>query len=220
MPSTSAIVNRFLRAHVGPVLRDAGFAKVDARNGWRWLGKTVWVFNIRAVGNYFSEVTGWPPGSIGVWLGVFYPFMPLDFPVKVGDEGQLLPAEHMCQMRTHLECTLDQSQRLAPLTNPAERARKDIWWIEPDGGNAASVAADIGSALTGEGIPWFNAHANLAATLSEVEGSHNCFVKFDTAALLARELGDSTKLLAYAELACAEGRRIGRSVDSKARYGV
>jgi hypothetical protein len=53
MTSTSAIVNRALRAHVVPVLGEAGFAKIDARNAWRWLDRTVWVVNIRAVGRYF-----------------------------------------------------------------------------------------------------------------------------------------------------------------------
>ena len=220
MPSTSAIVNRALRAHVAPILRETGFTKIDARNGWRWLDKVVWVFNIRAVGSYFSGVTEWPPGSVGVWLGVFYSFMPTDFPVKVDDEGRPLPAEYLCQMRSHLECTLDQSQRAGRLPNPVERHRKDIWWIEPDGSNAPSAAADIASSLTGQGVPWFEAHSNLARTLSEVEGGHDCFVKFDTAALLARELGDRAKVLKYSERAAAESRRIGLSIDPKARYGV
>lgn len=218
--TSSAIVNRALRAQIAPVLRDAGFAKINARNGWRWVDKTVWVFNIRAVGNYFSEVTGWPPGSVGVWLGVFYSFMPTDLRVKISDEGLLLPAEYQCQMRSYIECTLDQSQHLRRLPSPAERNRKDIWWIEQDGSNAASAAADIALAITRKGIPWFQAHSDLAATLSEVEKSRDSFVKFDTAALLAREIGDRAKFLKYAEQAHAESQRIGQSIDPKARYGV
>lgn len=220
MTSTSAIVNRALRAHVAPILRESGFAKVDARNGWRWLDKMIWVVNVRAVGRYFSEVTGWPPGSVGVWLGVFYAFMPTDYSIKVDDAGRLLPAEHLCQMRSHLECTLDQSRRLARLVNPAERRRKDIWWIEPDGGNAAAVATDIASALKRDGLEWFERHSNLSAVLAEVEAGPDCFAKFDAAALLARELGDRTKLLNYAERADRESQRIGRQLAPKARYGV
>ncbi|MGE3165849.1 MAG: hypothetical protein AB7O52_13165 [Planctomycetota bacterium] len=49
MTSTSAMVNRALRVSVTPVLREAGFTKIDARNGWRWLDKVVWVFNVRSV---------------------------------------------------------------------------------------------------------------------------------------------------------------------------
>lgn len=220
MASTSTIVNRALRAHVSPILREAEFEKIDARNGWRWLDKIVWVVNIRAVGNYFSDVTGWAPGSVGVWLGVFYSFVPTDHPLKVSDRGQPLPAEHLCQMRSHLECAVDQCHHVEGLSNPAERDRKDIWWVEPDGRDAVSVAADIASALIGQRLPWFLAHSDLAATLSEVEAGHDCFVKYDNAALLAREIGDREKLTSYARLADAEARRIGRGLNRRARYGV
>lgn len=64
---------------------------------------SVWVVNIRAVGHRFSSVTGWPPGSVGVWLGVFYSFIPTVGALKVDAEGRPLPAEFMCHMRSHLE---------------------------------------------------------------------------------------------------------------------
>jgi hypothetical protein len=76
MASPSAVVNTSLRTHVVPVLREAGFEKVDARNVWAWRDHAVWVFNIRAVGPRFSEVTGWPPSSLTVWLGVLFTFAP------------------------------------------------------------------------------------------------------------------------------------------------
>jgi hypothetical protein len=139
--------------------------------------------------------------------------------IKVDDAGRLMPAEYLCQMRSHLECTLDQSQRLMRFRNSAERHRKDIWWIEADGNNALIVAADIALALKRHGVQCFEAHSDLTAVLAEVERSDDWFVKFDAAALLARELGDDAKLLKYASRADAEGRRIGRRLDSKARYG-
>ena len=76
MPSTSTIVNRALRQAVRPVLTEAGFTMGNARNAWMWLDRAVCVFHVRAVGSYFSQVTGWPPGSLGVWIAVFYTFMP------------------------------------------------------------------------------------------------------------------------------------------------
>ena len=220
MASTSAIVNRALRASVGPVLRSAGFAKVDARNGLRWLDRAVWVFKVRAVGNYFSEVTGWPPGSVVVPLGVFYPFFALDRPVKVDDSGRVLPPEYRCHSRSHLTCRLDQRDRTDQLKNPAERRRTDIWWVDRDGSNAPAVAADVALALEDQGLPWFALHSDVAATLAEVEQSRDCLVKFEAATFLARELGDQTRWRKYAELATAEATRIGRLVDPHARYGT
>jgi hypothetical protein len=215
-----AIVNRSLRATVSPVLRESGFAKVDARNGWRWLDKAIWVFNIRAVGSYFSDVTGWPPGSVGVWLGIYYPFMPTDVRIKTDDEGRLLPLEHVCQMRTHLDCGLQQTERTHHLQNPAERRRADLWWVEPDGSNATAVAADIATRLRSEGVPWLARHSDLPAALDEVERERDCLVKFDKAALLAREIGDLDRLRRYAALAIAEAARIGRPNKDRRRYEV
>lgn len=220
MTSTSAIVNRSLRAAVSPVLRDLGFEKVDARNGWRWLDKVIWVFNVRAVGSYFSSATGWPPGSVGVWLGAFYPFMPADRPTKADDHGRLVPAEYHCQMRSHLDCGLRQEEWTSRLRNPAERRRTDLWWVEPDGSNAAAVAADIAHALRSAGEPWFTHHSDLRMTLAEVERGRNCYDKYDRAALLAREIGDEERLGRYASLAVTEAARIGLANDGRARYGV
>jgi len=202
------------------LLREANFVKVDARNGWLWLEKTIWVFNIRAVGHYFSSVTGWPPGSVGVWLGIFFQFMPSDVPIRMDNEGRLLPAEHVCQMRLHLERGLDQNEGIGRLVNAAERRRSDLWWVEPDGGDSSAVAEDIARALREHGLPWFARYSNLAVALAEVESSHDCFSKFDTAAFLAREIGDRDRWHRYAMLAEATGNRIGRHIDRETRYGV
>ena len=219
-PTTSAIVNKALQASVAPVLRDAGFAKVEARNGWRWLEKAVWVFNVRAVGAYFSSGTEWPPGSVCVWLGVYYTFMPADIEIAKDDSARLVPAEHLCHRRSHLDCRLDQSANTKRLPVELERRRTDIWWVDPDGGNADAVAADIAGALRAQGLPWYERQSDLAAVLREVESDRDCFVKFDLAALLAREIGDRERARKYASLAAAEGRRIGRRDDWEARYAM
>jgi hypothetical protein len=200
MASTSALLNRSLRAHVTPVLQQAGFEKVDARNGWRWDKNAVLVFNIRAVGNHFSMVTGWPPGSIGVWLGAFYPFA-ASFPVKSDDRGRPLPAEYECHMRSHLDCGLDQTKRAAALQNRAERDRTDIWWVEPDGSNADEVASDVAAALREHGLPWYARVSDLHVALSMVEAERDCPMKFQRAAALAREIGDQQRLQKYQALA-------------------
>jgi hypothetical protein len=192
---------------------------MDARNAWLWQAKAVWVFNIRAVGTYFSGVTGWPPGSVGVWLGVYYPFFPREDHIKEDEDGRVLPAENMCHMRSHLTCTLDQSAQTARLPNPAEHRRTDLWWIDPEGESAVPAAVNIASALAEAGLVWFRENSDLSRALKEVEAGRDCFVKFDTAALLAREIGDADKLRSYASLAIAEGQRIKMAVD-KTRYGV
>jgi hypothetical protein len=224
MPSTSSIVNRSLRAIVNPALRESAFTKVDARNGWRSLGKVVWVFNIRAVGDRFSRVTGWPPGSVGVSLGVFYPFIPVERPVKRDRDGRLLPEVPLCQMRSKLECSLDQSDRAGRLSFPQERRRKDLWWIGPDGTEASLAATNIVAALRDHGLPWFARYSDLARTFADVEGWRDGFTKFDTAAFLARQLGHEDRWATYVQRAKAERERIdrltGRPRSVADRYGI
>jgi hypothetical protein len=213
MATTSQLVNESLRRYISPLLRNAGFQKVDARNGWHWRDKVVLVFNIRAVGNYFSGVTGWPPGSVGVWLGGFYTFLPHGPSMKRDKQGRLQPAEYQCHMRSHLECGCDQTHLVRSLRNPAERRRKDLWWVDPDGGDAENAAKDIAMSLVKEGFQWFSRISNLDTALALVEAEHDCFNKFVRAAFLARELGDTERWQRFDSLAEVEARRIGRSSD-------
>ena len=169
MATTSAIVNRSLRKHVSPLLKEHGFEKVDARNGWRWINKVVLVFNIRAVGKNFSDVTGWPPGSVGVWLGAYYTFIPSIGSIKFDKYNRLMPSEYECQMRNILERKTHQFQKIKTLSNPMERKRKDIWWIEQDGSNADLVAADIARSLIAKGLHWYNCVSDLNWLIKEVE---------------------------------------------------
>lgn len=219
MASTSALLNKPLRALVAPILRDAGFQHIDARNGWSWRDDLIWVFNARAVGGYFSDVTGWPPGSVCVWLGVFFTFAPRPSGMKTDDQGRLRPAEHICHMRTHLTTGIDQANRFG-LPNRADRERTDIWWVQPDGENCDQVAGDIAKSLRDDGLPWYARVSDLKNSLRLVEDEHDCFVKFAKLALLARRVGDDERWRKYDALAEAEARRIGHSLDRGTWLGV
>lgn len=220
MATTSALLNKPLRKLVAPILREAGFQQVDARNGWSWRNDLIWVFNIRAVGNYFSGVTGWPPGSVCAWLGVFLTFAPRPNGMKIDDQERLLPTEHLCHMRTHLVSGVDQSSRIRLLGNPAERERRDIWWVQPDGENVDEVASDVARSLQNAGLPWYARVSNLESALRLVEGERDCFVKFVKVALLARRLGDDERWRKYDALAEAAARRIGHSLDRNTWLGI
>jgi len=220
MTSTSALLNKPLRQRLAPLLREAGFQHVDARNAWSWSEDSIRVLSVRAVGNYFSGVAGWPAGSICVWLGVFFTFTPRPSGVKLDEQGRARPSEHLCHMRSHLDCGLDQSARTCTLQNAAERQRSDIWWVESDGQNADVVASDIAAALVKHGLPWFTQSSNLQSALATVESTHDCLVKFTKAALLAKRIGDHERWQKYDELAAAEARRIGHSLDRDTWSGV
>jgi hypothetical protein len=123
-------------------------------------------------------------------------------------------------MRSHLDCALDQEAKVRTLSNPAERHRRDIFWVDADGTNAGVVADAVAAALRADGLAWFSRMASVEAALRDVEASHDCFAKFDKAALMARELGDDERRQRYAALADAEAQRIGQPVDRLRRYGT
>jgi hypothetical protein len=213
MTSSSAIINRGFRRHLSPVIREAGFEKVDARNGWAWKADCAWVLNVRAVGKYFSEVTGWPPASVVVSLGVYYSFIPSRQPLKVDRKGRCLPTEYQCHMRSHLERNLAQVDRVSVLANPAERKRKDIWWLDANGANAEEVSLDIVAAFLSAGVPWFARCTDLDVALKAIEAERDCFNKFVLATYVAGKLERMETRQKYATLAQREGRRIGQEPE-------
>lgn len=220
MQSTSAIVNKSLRAYVSPLLREHGFQKVDARNGWLWHADTVWIFQIRAVGNYFSQVTGWPPGSVCAWLGLYFTFTPKYPRLKYDKIGRPLPEECMGHMRSQLECRIDQTSLMDGILSDFESKRKDIWWVDPEDNNADEVAKDIAKSLAEQGLPWFKQMSDLEYSFSIVEKFHDSFHKYTLAAHLARMIGNDDKWRQYDSLAEKEAMRIGVSTDRSTWYGI
>jgi len=199
----------------------AGFQKIDARKSWHWQDRSIWIYDVRAIGNYFSQVTGWPPGSVGVWLSVYFTFAPQPAGMKLDKLGRWLPPEHMGHMRMHLDCRLDQSRLVRHFSNPTEQRRTDLWWVDPDGENADEVAGDIAVSLFDQGLPWFRNVSDPRTALELVTADpRGSLIKFQKAAFLARELGDEEAWRSYDYLAEAEAVRLGRSTDRAIWYGI
>ena len=95
------------------------------------------------------------------------------------------------------------------LNNPAERKRKDIWWLEPDGSNADEVAIDIAAGVVEIAVPWFREFSDLSHALSVVEAGRDCSNKFSLAYHLASKLERTDLAGKYKALADAGARRRG-----------
>ena len=207
---SSPDMNKLLRRHLSPILRDSGFTKVSARKSWGWHGHCTWVLQIRAVGNYFSQVTGWPPMSVCVWTGIYYDFVPFrgHTPPKTDNKGRLIPDEVYCHMRSHLSCTLDQKVYTKALSNLPERSRKDIWWFESDGSNMTEAVKNIVQCFVSEGEQWFRRYTDLPATLAYIESERDCLIKYYNAKYFAKHLGLADRYRHYADLVEKEEARI------------
>lgn len=170
----SAEINKVLRKHLSPALREQGFQKVNTRHNWKFNQHSVWVIDVTAVGAYFSDVTGWPSMSVFVECGIYYPFLNNgDFDVKIDNNGESLPRAHHCYLRLSLDSTLDQSAYTQTLKNQAERSRKDLWWIEPDGSNVDDVVMNIRDVVLNQAIPWFEKYVDWSLVVAEFEHNYS-----------------------------------------------
>jgi hypothetical protein len=216
IPIGSPEVNRIIRKILSPVLRENGFSLVKTRNNWRWDEHSIWVMQIRALGNDFS---GWPTTSCVISCGVFYPFIPPEcYPFNSpcilhhDADGRLLPREHECHMRTFLHSTLniDKWRKALSVANRAEAQRRDLWCIECDGSNLTEAVEDMKSVFLQEALPWYRRLSSMEEAFREVEQERDCFSKYEKALHFAQKLGDTVKYEQYLLLHKAEGERIGR----------
>ncbi|OGX79083.1 hypothetical protein A6395_08790 [Exiguobacterium sp. SH31] len=170
----SAEINKVIREHLSPALREQGFQKVNTRHNWKFNEHNIWVIDVTAVGSYFSDVTGWPSMSVFVECGIYYPFLNTgDFDVKIGKKGESLPRVHHCYLRLSLDSTLDQSAYTQTLKNQAERSRKDLWWIEPDGSNVDDVVMNIRDVVLNQAIPWFEKYVDWSLVMEQFKNNHS-----------------------------------------------
>ena len=201
-------VNKVIRKVISPVLRENGFSKVNTRNNWGYSGDSVKVFKIRSVGNYFSDVTGWPPMSVGVEIGIYYKFIPDDYPPKTDNKGNYLPQEYHCHLRSNLEIQHDQSKYAKVLDHDLERQRKDIWWIEPNGGNIEQAVNDIKAAFLKDGAPWLKKYSDCKKAYDFIISEHDCYSKYLNAKYFAKYLGLEDDYKKYSKLLSNEAKRI------------
>ena len=85
----------------------------------------------------------------------------------------------------------------------------DVWWVDANGQNADEVAADVTRSFLSQGMPWYQHQTNLPEVLRDALSEHDCLLKFDLVQGLARQLGNETLALHYAELVSSESVRIG-----------
>lgn len=186
---TSAQIDKSLRKSVGSFLRQEGFNVVQARTAWGWHQNCIWVLKIRAVGSYFSSVTGWPSMSINVDVGIYYDFIPgVGKGIEIDRQGRMRPEEYRCHLRLQLERTLQQSQYVSILRSRVERERRDIWWINPDGANLFDVLDDIVKTIENQGLPWLRRFSDLWEAYAEIKNMRDSRYKFSVAIPFAQFL--------------------------------
>ena len=121
------------------------------------------------MGAYHSAVTGWPPASLVVFLGICYTYFPEIMKVKKDESGVWYPKEWQCHRRAKLTCSYSQLEYTKELNEKSpEKTRNDIWWMLPDDSNVLKAVSDINDRFLRYAVKWLNEKSNKELAIQEV----------------------------------------------------
>lgn len=152
----SKVVNREIKKHIWPALRDQGFATFTSRCAWRHSNDKIDVVEFQSFNKYNADVLGVTTFSFAVRLGTLQLYVPPQWPPKVKDCLQL-PSEAECYFRSSLRC-------------PIESKLKDrtIWRVDPMGKNLSWCIQGVLNQLP-SALEWFDRLADKAEVLRILE---------------------------------------------------
>lgn len=147
----SRVVNREIRREIWPCLREKGFDTFSTRTAWRHLVDRVWLVNFQSFNSHFSSVDGCTTFSFALNLGIYFCRLAGEDETTV--QGR--PKDHQCHFRGKLFKQIAQEHY----------ARKDIWYVDPQGRNVLEVLDDARNVLLLDGMPWFDRLSELTHVL-------------------------------------------------------
>jgi len=155
----SRVVNKEIKAHIWPLLRNDGFTKFTSRTAWRDTPEQIHVVNFQSFNSYLADGVGCTTFSFALNLGIYFraiPRDPLMGKLGKGVDPAVKPEEYHCHLRHRL--LKDIEQPVLP--------RRDTWYVEPDGGNLPVVMSDARSVLQTQGLAWFGSLRSREGVLS------------------------------------------------------
>lgn len=165
------------------------------RTAYRHTPGRIDVVNFQSFNDYLASAVGVTTYSFGLNLGQYLCSVPPDdFGVKVR-AGLLAPQAWECHLRVHLQRSLDQP----------ELARRDIWFIDPEGAYLEAAVRDARTVILDVGLGWFDRYADdheLLRALLEIEA------EAPDGTTLGGNLGSSARNLILGYLYLSLGRRV------------
>ena len=163
---TSSTFNKVIRTHLKPFLIESGFERVSDRYYVKTVGIFDYIIEIKSVGNYFSEVTGWPPQSIQSTGGVVCNV------IKQANKK-------VYHFQKDNLCSLDQTSIKDRLNTWPEREREDIWWIDDDS-NLEEIVNDLKDSIEKYSFGFFNSFKGktIEDMIAETEKQNDGYWKY------------------------------------------
>ncbi len=142
----SHAVNKQIREHIRPGLKNNGFTVFTSRSAWRYRKDRIDVINFQSFNSYLAESLGCTTYSFSVNLGCYLTYIPQQRLNMKAKNGLLLPAEYDCPLRGRLKRRFRQS----------ELRRKDIWYIDDKGRYLTRCMQDVNEQIQRAAFPWFD----------------------------------------------------------------
>jgi len=184
----SRAVSRILRDELHPYLKNIGFTKFKGGRAYRYDEGCVLGFTTAAVGNYFSQVTGYPTASFTATAWAHYDCIPSFEQRPMNPKSAFLPKNS--HFAIDLGVVSPAIKSIRKCRSEPEQERNDIWWVEPDGSNLAEIAQDLKAAVVAQATPWWDAMLDAANALNvaaEMPSSpHRSFLMYFLAKSLNR----------------------------------
>jgi hypothetical protein len=149
-PMDSKKINEELRKEIRPLLKERGFSKFTSRYAWRVHEDRVDVINFQSFNQDLARGVGCTTYSFAVNLGCYLHRLAEETGISAGQEEVPMPKEYQCQFRGRLTRNFDQP----------ELARRDIWYVDPEGQYMPKIFHDVRTTLIREGFGWFDTFAD------------------------------------------------------------
>jgi len=186
-------VDKNIKRILLPVLRENGFISMNCRNYYAFHKDCIWALTLNHVGNYHSELSGWPAQSLNAMVGIYFNFIP---PIwNENSRKEKFPTYDDCQLQMEL-CSQKWEQ-------------DNIWWFCSDGQNMEDVIYDIKNTFMLTGLPWLKKYSNMERAFKKIEGEVNSYHKFYKAKFFAQYLNQMDKYEQYDRLFEIEATKFG-----------
>jgi hypothetical protein len=149
----SKVVNKEIKKHIIPLLKEHGFQVFTARSAWRDRENKIDVINFQSFNSFLAEVLQCTTFSFAVNLGVYFKCIPNQYknsPLKVRS-NIICPEEYSCHIRRSLNKTLEQKEFM----------RNSVWAIDKNGENLDVVISDAARVIESEAFSWFERFENI-----------------------------------------------------------
>ena len=200
-------VNKIIRNKLSDFFKLSDFEKISERRYLRKNKDYFYCIEIKSVGKYFSEVTGWPPQSLCSRGGLFCRFIK----PREGELKNDVPINGIYHFAITNLCNLNQEKYKINLLNSAEKNRNDLWWVD-DSTDVNEIIDDLKNSINKYSFDFFGKFNIMQDIISEIEKMSESYNKYWNAYYTYKALNEEKIAEDFKARLFNEAKRIGTKI--------